>query len=345
MQLLPAKTDKQTGNLAFISTNAEISATDIPSYTVNLDGNPRQLGREIAGATTVAALSHSDGHHGGGHSRPYELLEFYPERSETAGYYKPYRWGMAIDLDRCNGCSACIVACYSENNIPVVGKERTGVGREMSWIRLERYIEGYQDEAETRFAPVMCQQCSNAGCEPVCPVYATYHNPEGLNAMIYNRCVGTRYCSNNCIYKARRYNWFDYQFPAPLDQQLNSTITTRAVGVMEKCNFCVHRLTEAKFAANEQGRNVQDGEVTVACQQTCPTKAITFGNLSDPDSKVSQLAKRNDQEHRDRQYELFPEMNYKPAVTYLRKVNHREVAGLHGSAHGADHSSSDATQH
>ena len=335
-QLLPAKTDSQTGNLAFISTRAEVVPTTIKSYTVNLDGNPRQLGREIASATTVAALTSGEAGHGGGHHRPKELLEFYPDRSETATYYKPYRWGMVVDLERCNGCSACVVACYAENNIPVVGKERAAVGREMSWVRMERYLEGYQDEIETRFAPVMCQQCSNAGCEPVCPVYATYHNPEGINAMIYNRCVGTRYCSNNCIYKARRYNWFDYEFPAPLDQQLNSTITTRAVGVMEKCNFCVHRLTEAKFAANDLGRDVQDGEVVTACQQTCPTKAITFGNLSDPNSKVSQLAKR-DEEHRDREYELFPEMNYKPAVTYLRKVNHREVAGLHGDAHGSAH--------
>ena len=162
--------------------------------------------------------------------------------------------------------------------------------------------------------------------------------------MIYNRCVGTRYCSNNCIYKARRYNWFDYEFPAPLDQQLNSGITTRAVGVMEKCNFCVHRLTEAKYAARDLGRDVQDGEAVTACQQTCANKAITFGNLADPNSKVSQLAKRKpdvladpDKENRDRQYEIFPEMNYKPAVTYLRKVNHQEVAGLYGNEHGLAH--------
>jgi molybdopterin-containing oxidoreductase family iron-sulfur binding subunit len=344
LDLLPAKTDKHTGNLALISTNVEVIPTAIKSYTVNLDGNPRQLGRDIAAATTVAALTSEKNDHGGGHHRPKEIVEFYPDRSETAGYYKPYRWGMVIDLDRCTGCSACVVACYAENNIPVVGKERAAVGREMSWLRMERYLEGYQDETETRFAPIMCQQCSNAGCEPVCPVYATYHNPEGLNAMIYNRCVGTRYCSNNCIYKARRYNWFNYEFPAPLDQQLNSGITTRAVGVMEKCNFCVQRLTEAKYAARDLGRDVQDGEVVTACQQTCASKAIVFGNLADPESKVSQFAKRNpevladpDEENRDRQYEIFPEMNYKPAVTYLRKVNHQEVAGLYDNEHGSDH--------
>ena len=181
---------------------------------------------------------------------------------------------MVIDLDRCNGCSACVVACYAENNIPVVGKERAAMVNVMA--AHGTLFGGYQDETETRFAPIMCQRCSNAGCEPVCPVYATYHNPEGLNAMIYNRCVGTRYCSNNCIYKARRYNWFDYEFPAPLDQQLNSGITTRAVGVMEKCNFCVHRLTEAKYAARDLGRDVQDGEVVTACQQTCANKAIVL---------------------------------------------------------------------
>ena len=344
LDLIPAKTDAHTGNLALISTKVDVIPTTVKSYTVNLDGNPRQLGRDIAAATTVAALTSEKEDHGGGHHRPKEIVEFYPDRSETAGYYKPYRWGMVIDLDRCNGCSACVVACYAENNIPVVGKERAAIGREMSWLRMERYLEGYQDETETRFAPIMCQQCSNAGCEPVCPVYATYHNPEGLNAMIYNRCVGTRYCSNNCIYKARRYNWFDYEFPAPLDQQLNSGITTRAVGVMEKCNFCVHRLTEAKYAARDLDRDVQDGEVVTACQQTCANKAITFGNLADPNSKVSQLAKRKpelladpDKENRDRQYEIFPEMNYKPAVTYLRKVNHKEVAGLYGNEHGAAH--------
>ncbi|MEC7219912.1 MAG: molybdopterin dinucleotide binding domain-containing protein, partial [SAR324 cluster bacterium] len=172
MNLLPAKTDTQTGNLAFVSTKAEVVPTAIKSYTVNLDGNPRQLGRDIAAATTVAALTSDKAGHGGGHHRPKEIVEFYPDRSETATYYKPYRWGMTVDLDRCNGCSACVVACYAENNIPVVGKERAAVGREMSWIRMERYLEGYQDETETRFAPVMCQQCSNAGCEPVCPVYA-----------------------------------------------------------------------------------------------------------------------------------------------------------------------------
>jgi molybdopterin-containing oxidoreductase family iron-sulfur binding subunit len=334
MNLLPTEMD-DSGSLALVSTRVELSALEDLSYTVNVDGNARQLGRNIAAATTVEELQHDSGHHATQHFPPHEI-EFYPPRSETAGYYKPYRWGMTVDLDLCNGCSACVVACYSENNIPVVGKIRTAIGREMSWIRMERYIEGYGDDFEVRFAPMMCQQCSNAGCESVCPVYATYHNPEGLNAMIYNRCVGTRYCSNNCAYKVRRFNWFNYEFPAPLDQQLNSAITTRSVGVMEKCNFCQHRLVAAKHEATNLGRDLKDGEVLTACQQTCPTKAISFGNLMDENSQVAKKAKNNDKDHRDRQYEVLAELNYQPAVTYLKKVNTR-VAGGDKGGHKASH--------
>ena len=327
MELLPNKMDN-AGNLTFVGTQAELKMVNEKSYTVNTDGNARQLGRNIAAATTVEKLAKGEEHHHK-HARP---SEFYPDRSETAGYYKPYRWGMTIDLDRCNGCSACVVACYSENNLPVVGKMRTAIGREMSWLRMERYIEGKGDDYETRFTPMLCQQCGNAGCETVCPVYATYHNPEGLNAMVYNRCVGTRYCSNNCAYKVRRFNWFDYEFQTPLDQQLNSTITTREVGVMEKCTFCVQRINNAKHDANNLRRDLEDGEVMTACQQTCPTKAITFGNLMDPESQFSKQALRNDQENRDRQYEVLAELNYKPAITYLKKVNTREIDD-HDSSH------------
>jgi len=330
MELLPDQMDK-AGSLVFVGAKAKLKLINEKSYTVNTDGNARQLGRDISAATTVEELKHPE-KQSAGHNRP---VEFYPDRSETAGYYKPYRWGMTIDLDRCNGCSACVVACYAENNLPVVGKVRTAIGREMSWIRLERYIEGYGDDFETRFSPMLCQQCGNAGCETVCPVYATYHNPEGLNAMVYNRCVGTRYCSNNCAYKVRRFNWFDYEFPAPLDQQLNSTITTREVGVMEKCTFCVQRIKDAKSDAKNLGRDLEDGEVVTACQQTCPTKAITFGNLMDPESKVAKNALRDNTEKRDRQYEVLAELNYKPAITYLKKVNTREVIGHDSDSHGS----------
>ncbi|MBF0279322.1 MAG: 4Fe-4S dicluster domain-containing protein [SAR324 cluster bacterium] len=333
LDLLPAKLDSKSGNFVWVSTKAEILPTSQKSFTVNVDGNARQIGRGIAAAATIESLKHSEHHEG--HKRP---VEFYPDRKETAGYYEPYRWGMTIDLDRCNGCSACVAACYAENNLSVVGKERTGLGREMSWIRLDRYIEGYGDDFEVRFSPITCQQCSNAGCETVCPVYATYHNSEGLNVQAYNRCVGTRYCSNNCAYKVRRFNWFNYEFPEPLNQQLNSTIGTRSVGVMEKCTFCVQRIKQSQTDARALGRDVQDGEVITACQQTCPTQAITFGNLMDDQSEVSKKAKRSEKEveHRDRQYEILPGLNYKPAITYLKKVNLREVKSLgHSeSSHG-----------
>ena len=337
MELLPNNMDN-AGNLIFVGTQAELKMVNEKSYTVNTDGNARQLGRNIAAATTVEKLAQGEEHHHK-HARP---SEFYPDRSETAGYYKPYKWGMTIDLDSCNGCSACVVACYAENNLPVVGKMRTAIGREMSWLRMERYIEGKGDDHETRFTPMLCQHCGNAGCETVCPVYATYHNPEGLNAMVYNRCVGTRYCSNNCAYKVRRFNWFDYEFPSPLEQQLNSTITTREVGVMEKCTFCVQRINNAKHDANNLGRDLEDGEVMTACQQTCPTKAITFGNLMDPESQVSKQALRNDQENRDRQYEVLAELNYKPAITYLKKVNTREIDDHYSSDHGNENQKNNA---
>jgi len=240
------------------------------------------------------------------------------------------QWGMVIDLGTCVGCDACVVACQSENNIPIVGKHQVAIGREMSWIRIDRYFSGDEHNPQVSYQGVACQHCEDAPCESVCPVNATVHDEEGLNLMAYNRCVGTRYCSNNCAYKVRRFNWFNYDFPAPLDQQLNTSITTRDVGVMEKCNFCIGRITDAKHQAQELGRDVQDGELVSACQQTCPTQAITFGNLADPESKVSKLAMRDEQDKRDRQYEVMPELNYKPAITYLKKVNTREVQGLHG---------------
>src|SRR6266498_3327391 len=206
-------------------------------------------------------------------------------------------WAMVIDLDRCTGCEACVVACRAEDNVPTRGEEECAQGRHQSWIRVERYLEGEFPDVQARFIPVLCQQCDNAPCEPVCPVYATYHNPEGLNVQVYNRCVGTRYCSNNCPYKVRRFNWFTVERPEPLNLQLNPDVTVREVGVMEKCTFCVQRIRHAELAAKETQREIRDGEVVPACAQTCPTRAMVFGDLDDPNSEVSRTIKSSRSYH------------------------------------------------
>lgn len=221
------------------------------------------------------------------------------------------RWGMVIDLDRCTGCRACEVACAAENNLPVVGEEETALGRDVRWIRVERYLEGEFPEVRVRFMPVLCQQCEQAPCEPVCPVYATYHSPERghLNVQVYNRCVGTRYCANNCPYKVRSFNWRQPEWPSPLEQQLNPDVSVRDQGVMEKCTFCSHRLRRAQ----EEGRPVRDGEIQPACVQTCPSEAMVFGDLSDPDSRVARLAAD------PRAFRLMEELGTGPKVIYLRE--------------------------
>lgn len=220
-------------------------------------------------------------------------------------------WGMAIDTDRCNGCNACVVACTAENNVPTVGKEEARKGRTMHWLRIERSMEGEFPNVRMRFRPVLCQQCDHAPCEPVCPVYATYHNPEGLNAMIYSRCVGTRYCANNCPYSVRTFNWFEPEFPAPLDEQLNPDVSVRTAGVMEKCTFCVQRIHAAKQTAKAEGRSLADGDIQPACAESCPPKAIVFGDLDDPNSEVSQAARS------DRAEQLLGELGTQPSVVYL----------------------------
>ena len=222
-------------------------------------------------------------------------------------------WGMAIDSDRCTGCQACVVACQSENNIPINEEDHFNQRRAIQWIRIERYWEGEFPNVKARFIPILCQHCADAPCEPVCPVFATYHNPEGLNAQVYARCVGTRYCSNNCPYKVRRFNWHTFTVPEPLQLQLNPDVTTRTAGVMEKCTFCVQRIQEGKNRARREDREVGDGDVTPACAQTCPADAIIFGDLNDPESRVAQLA-----EH-PRNYHILEQLNTRPAVTYLKK--------------------------
>ena len=276
--------------------------------------------------------------------------EFGDPNSKNKGMYEPdhwsnmakRRWAMTVDLARCTGCAACVTACYAENNIPTVGAEwqggqimpdRTGFGanitrsREMAWLRLERYYEGGEDgsaDFETRFIPMMCQHCGNAPCEPVCPVYATYHAPDGLNVQVYNRCVGTRYCSNNCPYKVRYFNWFgygephrpQYAFPEPLNWQLNPDVTVRGKGVMEKCSMCVQRIRGAEHRAKLENRPLRPDEFTTACAESCPSRAITFGDASDESWSVTRLIKD------ERAYHVFEELNTYTAVVYLKKVNH-----------------------
>ncbi|MDO8501118.1 MAG: 4Fe-4S dicluster domain-containing protein [Gemmatimonadaceae bacterium] len=372
--LLPYSEDL-SGAVALGSAKAKLTKDGEFSRLVTTEGSARQHGRGIGQAIMVADLGAAAGEHGAeaAHRAEPEFPgdashEFLPGlRAPTAydaqgelggpalksiekGMYDPNhwsgmakrRWAMAIDLARCTGCSACVIACYAENNIPTVGADwqgprflpdRTGFGsnitrsREMAWLRLERYFEGGEDgsaDFDTRFVPMLCQHCGNAPCEPVCPVYATYHSPDGLNVQVYNRCVGTRYCSNNCPYKVRYYTWFgygeperaQYAFPEPLNWQLNPDVTVRGKGVMEKCTFCVQRIRDTENRAALEHRGVEPDEFTTACAEACPSRAITFGDAADERWAVASLVKD------ERAYHVFEELNTFTAVVYLKKVNH-----------------------
>jgi len=225
-------------------------------------------------------------------------------------------WGMSVDLNSCIGCNACIVSCYAENNIAVVGREQVKVGRNMQWMRIDTYFEGDLHAPRAHFQPMMCQHCENAGCEQVCPVGATVHTPEGLNTMVYNRCVGTRYCSNNCMYKVRRFNFLLYSDfdTESLKFMRNPDVSVRSRGVMEKCSYCIQRIEAVKIEADKNNRAIEDGEIVTACQQACPTDAIVFGNLNDPSSKV---AKRKATE---RDYQVLADLNFRPRTSYTAGV-------------------------
>ena len=224
------------------------------------------------------------------------------------------KWGMVIDLDVCTGCNACVTACAMENNIPTTGEDEVAYGRGMYWIYIQRYWNGLGGtNVKPTHQPMMCQQCSNAPCEPVCPVFASVHSEtENINLQVYNRCVGTRYCANNCPYHARAFNWFDYNLPAPMNNYLNPNVTVRGRGVAEKCTFCIQRIRSAQDKAKSEGHAMVDGDVVPACGQACPSDAIVFGDLSDPNSRVSQASLS------ERRFRVYEELSTDPSIYYLK---------------------------
>ncbi len=345
MKLLPAEVEQPSGGLVHLATRVSVEPTGDRRRLATIEGSSDQFDRPIAPAVQVDDLT--------GEERPedYEprirelqalggfgvvetdgLPEAFPLEGAQYGEYDPEttaRWAMAIDLDKCTGCSACVTACQSENNIPWVGEDQILMGRDLHWIRMERYYEEVDASepgpVDIRFLPMLCQHCGNAPCEPVCPVYAAYHTPDGINSQVYNRCVGTRYCANNCPYKVRVFNWYRFsEIPEPMNWQYNPDVTVRSEGVMEKCSFCVQRIRERENQATLEGRELHVDEVVPACQQSCPAEAIVFGNVRDPESRVAQISKS------ERTYRVMDVLiNTQPAVSYLRKVTFHPVPDIH----------------
>jgi molybdopterin-containing oxidoreductase family iron-sulfur binding subunit len=334
--------DDGKGFLPYLATKVTVTKTGGYKKLAKTEGTPRQLGRGIADAMTLdqakrgmtpalAEAEHGHPEHEINTEREVEAIKGFREsqlqkRKHGAYALEQPMWGMSVDLAKCTGCSACVTACYAENNIPTVGEDEVRRGREMTWIRIERFWEGGiepGEPVEARFVPMMCQHCDAAPCEPVCPVYAAYHTADGLNGQVYNRCVGTRYCSNNCPYKVRYFNWFAYAkraFPEPLNLQLNPDVTVRSRGVMEKCTMCIQRIRGAQNQAKLESRALLDAEFTTACAQACPSSAIVFGDMNTSGSRV--MAAKAD----PRGYHVLEELNTRPAITYLAKVLHRAEA-------------------
>jgi anaerobic selenocysteine-containing dehydrogenase/Fe-S-cluster-containing dehydrogenase component len=365
MTLLGGQTDPATGAFVHYGLKVAVRPTGEgvgPRFQGLYENGVRlQYDRRVAqaiGLQQLAALDQAGPGHipgaeatlwqlkGNGGFKPVEThtdpaASYPPAGTEYGEYFEnDTRWGMVIDLQRCIGCGACSVACSAENNIPVVGPSEMKRGRELGWLRIERYFgtsrheeEAVAEEAtdDVRFLPMLCQHCGQAPCEPVCPVYAAYHTPDGLNGQVYNRCVGTRYCANNCPWKVRVFNWFTYEFAEPLNWQLNPDVTVREKGVMEKCTFCVQRIHEAERQAGTEMRAVRDGEVVPACVQACPTEVFTFGNFTDPNAAVTRAATTN------RGYRVLGELNTQPAIVYLKKVTlHTPKNGGHDALPAAE---------
>ncbi len=351
MALLPAVAEQPSGSFVTVATTVSVTPTGDRRRLATNEGSSDQHDRPIAPAIALADLGHAEEEADDGHGALMELqgvggfvpvdahdgaaTAFPLEGAQHGNYTNAHegpRWGMAIDLDKCTGCSACITACQAENNIPWVGEDQVQMGRDLHWIRLERYYEHIDatqaSHVDVRFLPMMCQHCGNAPCEPVCPVFATYHTPEGVNAQIYNRCVGTRYCANNCPYKVRVYNWYRYtdeNVPEPMTWQWNPDVTVRTNGIMEKCSLCMQRIRDAENRAAVEGRQdrvPRDGEIVTACQQSCPAEAIVFGDLRNPETRVAQMVES------ERTYRVLDELiNTQPGVHYLKKVTFHEVSG------------------
>lgn len=305
---------------AQVRKGARLAKTGAKKELSRTQSHHRMEGRDIVRSLTMAEYEHNPQ----GHHHMPELVSLYEDQK-----FPDHKWGMVIDLAACTGCSACVVACQSENNVPVVGPEQVARGREMHWIRIDRYYEGELENPKVVHQPMLCQHCDNAPCENVCPVNATNHSPDGLNQMAYNRCVGTRYCANNCPYKVRRFNFLEYTSYKTEPETLvhNPEVTVRPRGVMEKCSFCVQRINDVKIRAKGEGRSILDGEITTACMAGCPSDAIVFGDLKDPKSKVSQLVAAS------RAYRVLEEVGAKPAITYLADLKNPAGEAAVGGSH------------